>query len=153
MEVSLFDDVGDALRGIAPANLGPVRQQPRKYGIKVWYGGDQPPKLHYEAQVIGASAVDDAKVLALEVGFHAEHPQAVENDAILATLVAGEKKWRKLLGADVVAGPFLGRAQTWRRVSETWADPDLSDPELSFEVAARLADYLTALEPILRAAQ
>jgi len=32
-------------------------------------------------------------------------------------------------------------------VSEVWPDPDLSDPELVFELAARLTDYFTALEP------
>jgi hypothetical protein len=32
-------------------------------------------------------------------------------------------------------------------VSETWADPDLGDPELAIELAASLADYITALEP------
>ena len=38
----------------------------------------------------------------------------------------------------------------WQRLSETWADPDLGDPELPMEVAARLADYITALEPLRR---
>jgi hypothetical protein len=33
-------------------------------------------------------------------------------------------------------------------VSETWPDPDLSDPELCFEVADRLASYITVLEPV-----
>jgi hypothetical protein len=46
-----------------------------------------------------------------------------------------------------VAGDFLGRPG-WQRVSETWADPDLSDPELCFEVADRLATYIAALEPL-----
>jgi hypothetical protein len=48
-------------------------------------------------------------------------------------------------------GLFLGRATAWRRVSETWADPDLSQPGVAFEVATRLTDYITALEPIRRA--
>ena len=45
---------------------------------------------------------------------------------------------------------WLGRADRWRRVSETWPDPDLGDTELPFEVAARLTDYVIALEPVLR---
>ena len=49
-----------------------------------------------------------------------------------------------------MAGPFLGRSG-WQRVSETWADPDLSDPEICFEIADRLAAYVNVLEP-LRAA-
>jgi hypothetical protein len=51
------------------------------------------------------------------------------------------------VGKAAVVGPFLGRAKSWRRVSETWADPDLGDPELAIELAASLADYITALEP------
>ena len=45
----------------------------------------------------------------------------------------------------------LGRAANWRRVSETWIDPDLGDPELAFEIAARLTDYISAIEPARRA--
>ena len=48
---------------------------------------------------------------------------------------------------EAVVGPFLGRAKSWQRVSETWPDPDLGDPELAIEVAAQLADYISALEP------
>jgi hypothetical protein len=32
-------------------------------------------------------------------------------------------------------------------VSEIWLDPDLGDPELVFELADRLTEYLRALEP------
>ncbi|MEZ5140169.1 MAG: hypothetical protein R2711_15780 [Acidimicrobiales bacterium] len=49
------------------------------------------------------------------------------------------------LGDDLVIGPFLGRA-SWRRASEVWIDPDLSDPELCFELADRLGAYLMAVE-------
>ena len=44
-----------------------------------------------------------------------------------------------------VAGP-----EDWRRVSETWIDPDLGDPELGMEIGARLTDYICALEPLRR---
>ena len=70
---------------------------------------------------------------------------------MLGLLLKAEKRWRKVLGTDAVAGPFLGRADLWRRVSETWADPDLGEPDLGMEVASRLADYIDALEPLLRA--
>ena len=42
-------------------------------------------------------------------------------------------------------GAFLGRQDAWRRVSETWPDPDLGAPDLGFEIAARLVDYIAAL--------
>jgi hypothetical protein len=149
VELLLFDEVSDVLHGLVPRDLGELRCLPRRYGIKVWWDSEKPPREHYEAQVISAKAVDDAKVLALEVGFHAEHPDAKANEAVIARLVGREKKWRKVLGSEAVVGPFLGR-DSWRRISETWADPDLSDGELAFEVGARLTDYITALELLRR---
>jgi hypothetical protein len=147
MEVSLFDEVADALRGMVPPALGSLQLRPRRYGIKVWFGGEAAPREHYEAQVIGPASVPEANVLALEVGFHAEHPKPVDSDAAIGRLMARESRWRRALGPEAEAGAFLGRQQAWRRVSETWADPDLADPGLAVEIAARLTDYVTALEP------
>lgn len=152
MDSSLFDDVTDALRGLVPAQLGTLHQQPRRYGLKVWLtdpGGQRggPPREHYEAQVIGARLVEGATVLALEVGFHSEYPKVVDNDAVLARLGRHERRWRKVLGSEAVVGAFLGRPDPWRRISETWPDPDLSEPGLAIEIALRLTDYITALEP------
>jgi hypothetical protein len=147
VESQLFEEVGDALRGMLPPDLGELRMRVRRYGIKVWLGPSDPPREHYEAQVIGAQGVKGAKALALEIGFHAEHSQVADNTKVIAQLQADESRWRPLVGDAAVVGPFLGRAKSWRRVSETWPDPDLSDPELAIEVAAQLADYVTALEP------
>jgi hypothetical protein len=147
VESQLFEEVGDALRGMLPSDLGELRLRVRRYGIKVWFGPADPPREHYEAQVIGADAVEEAKVLALEIGFHAEHSQARDNAKVIEHLLACEAEWRPGVGDAAVVGPFLGRAKSWRRVSETWADPDLGDPELAIELAALLADYITALEP------
>jgi hypothetical protein len=97
--------------------------------------------------VIGPEYVGEAAALAIEVGFHSEHPQEADNEAVIAALVRSERSWRKQLGEEVLAGKFLGRAEHWRRISEVWPDPDMSDPELVFELAARLTDYLRALEP------
>jgi hypothetical protein len=147
VEPSLFDDVADALRGMIPPELGALRLRARRYGIKVWFGPEAPPREHYEAQVIGADAVSEAKILAIEVGFHVEHPKPADNNRVIAHLLEAEADWRPIIGDEAVAGAFLGRADTWRRVSETWPDPDLGDPELALELAARLVDYTTALEP------
>lgn len=149
MDSGLFEQVGDALRGMLPAELGEVRLRVRRYGLKAWYGPSDPPRQHYEAQVISAHEVPGAKVLAIEIGFHAEHPKVGENRDIVDRLIEHEHRWRPRL-RDAVAGPFIGRAKTWRRVSETWPDPDLDDPELAIEIAAQLADYMTALEPARR---
>lgn len=150
MEIGLFDEVGEAVRGLMPPELGTVRFRAHRYGVKLWFDSDAAPKEHYEAQVIGAKHVPDATVLALEVGFHAEHPKVAENDAALDRLRDRERTWRKVVGRDAVAGPFLGRADRWRRVSETWPDPDFSDDEIVMQIALRLTEYMTALEPALR---
>jgi hypothetical protein len=149
-QVTLFDGVADVLRAMVPAELGELRCPARRYGIKVWFGGDKAPPEHYEAQVIGPRHVPEASVLALEIGFHAEHPRLADNDAVLAHLLAAERKWRRKIGREAESGPFLGAADGWRRLSETWPDPDLGTADLPFEVAARLTDYITALEPIRR---
>jgi hypothetical protein len=146
VELGLFEEVADALRGLVPAELGDLRCRARRYGIKVWFGAEAPPREHYEAQVIGARHVEGAQVLGLEIGFHAEHPRPADNDVVMAQLLAVEDGWRPVLGREATVGPFIGGAENWRRVSEAWPDPDLSDPELGFEVAARLVDYITALE-------
>jgi hypothetical protein len=151
VDLSLFDEVEDALRGMVPARLGALCCRAHRAGVKVWFDAEAPPREHYEAQVIGPRGVPGATAFAIEIGFHAEHPKATDNDRALARLVANEERWRRALGPDAVAGPFLGRADRWRRVSETWPDPDLDDPGLAVELAARLLDYVTALEPLRRA--
>jgi hypothetical protein len=145
---SLFEDVADVLHGATPGDLGEVRSTHHRHGIKIWVEGTtKPPREHYEAQVVGRQHVPGASSLALEVGFHSEHPDESDNEAVLAALIRSERSWRKQLGKDPFIGTFLGPAAHWRRVSEIWPDPDMSDPELVFEVAARLTDYVTALEP------
>jgi len=148
VEESLFDDVGDILLGVAPESLGPCRFRAHRYGIKVWFGPEKPIKEHYEAQVIGAQEVQGAKLLALEVGFHSEHPKEADNDSVIAHLLANERGWRRTLGSEAEVGAFLGRQDAWRRVSEVWPDPDLGAPELGLEVALRLVDYASAIEPV-----
>ena len=152
MQLHTFDEVADALHGMIPDDLGPWHCWAHRYGIKVWFGPRQPVnKEHYEAQVVGARHVDGAEVLAVEIGFHAEHRKEEDNEAAIALLVKAERKWRKALGKEPVAAPFLGHADNWRRLSETWNDPDLSDPATPLELAGRLVDYVSAFEPVRRA--
>ena len=95
--------------------------------------------------------VPAASSFAIEVGFHAEHPDDALNQAVLAELQAGGARWRRSIGGGVEEGPFLGR-DGWRRISETWLDPDLRDPDLPLAMACRVVDYASALEPARRAA-
>jgi len=148
MELQLFDEVGEVLRGLLPADIGELRTRHHRYGIKVWFGGEKPTREHYEAQVIGARHVPEATVLAIEVGFHAEHRDPADNERVLKKLLGHEKRWRPLLGREAVAGEFIDDRNGWQRLSETWSDPDLGEPELAMDLAARLTDYITALEPL-----
>jgi hypothetical protein len=149
--VQLFEEVAEAVRGLAPDDLGTFHHRTHRYGTKIWFGDPDPPREHYEAQVIGATHVPEADALAVEVGFHAEHRDPAVNETVIAGLRATEAEWRGVLGPDAEVGPFLGR-DGWARVSETWPDPDLEDPELGMDLAARLVDYLAALEPARRPA-
>ena len=144
--MELFEAVAETVRGLAPPEFGPFHHRTHRYGTKVWFGPGDPPKEHYEAQVIGAQHVPDAETLAVEVGFHAENRDPADNDAAIARLRSAEPTWRQVLGAEAEIGGFIGR-DGWQRVSETWLDPDLDDPELGIELGLRLVDYVTALEP------
>jgi hypothetical protein len=150
VDLSAFEAASALLPGMLPPELGTPRQHAHRYGVKVWFDTEKPTKEHYEAQVLGAKDVPGAKILAIEVGFHSEHSKEAENEKVVAALLADEKRWRKAIGKEAEATVFLGHAQHWRRVSETWNDPDLGDPDLAFEVAARLTDYITAIEPVRR---
>jgi hypothetical protein len=148
VELQLFDEVGEVVRRLVPGTLGELHCRHHRYGVKVWFDSEKPTREHYEAQVIGAKHVPEATVLAIEVGFHAEHRDPAENERLLKELVSREPRWRKVLGGDAVAGEFIDDRHGWQRVSETWPDPDLGDPDLALELAARLTDYITALEPL-----
>ena len=149
MEIPLFEQVGELVRTLVPESLGPVRYRSHRRGVKVWIGAEQATRLHFEAQLIPRRLVDDREGTALEVGFHAEDGDVAVNDAALERIAAAEDAWRSELGAEPEAGPFLGRPDDWRRVSETWIEPELEDEELAFELASRLADYLTQIQPLL----
>jgi hypothetical protein len=146
--VELFEEACEALRGLVPPELGEFRHKTHRYGTKIWFGPEAPPKEHYEAQVVGKRDVPEAEFLAVEVGFHSEHPKGADNQQVLDALLSSEQAWRTTLGDDAEAGVFLGRADHWRRISETWLDPDLDDPELGTELAMRLLDYIEAIEPV-----
>ena len=92
--------------------------------------------------------VDGTDGMTIETGFHTEHNDLDANSAVIDQLLAAEKGWRKTLGPEAEAGPFFGRPEDWRRISEVWIEPDLDDPELGFELASRLTDYIAALEPV-----
>lgn len=152
MELPLFEHVGELTRSLAAPDLGRLSFRAHRRGIKLWFDESTPPRWHFEAQFVPRRHVDGTEGSALEIGFHAEHGDVTRNDEILAAVLDAEPAWRPELGDAPEAGPFLGRAEDWRRCSETWIEPDLDDPDLPFEIASRLADYASALQPLVREA-
>ncbi len=143
MERSFFHQVQDVFEGMVSSDVdGDLRSTAHQRGLKVWY--DEATREHYEAQLIRLDGEP-----AIEIGFHAEHAKAAENDVVLSRLLAHESTWRAELGDEPVAGTFLG-ADRWRRISETWDPVNPDDVDAAIEVAARLAEYVTAIEPIRR---
>jgi len=148
LETHLFEQVADAVRSLMPDAQTSLKLRSHRRGVKAWFGSEKAPREHYEAQVMPRRFVDGTDGVAVEVGFHAEHKDVTHNEAIIAELMKHEKLWRTQLGSEAEVGVFYG-ADQWRRLSEVWLEPDLDDPELAFEMAARLVDYLSALEPVL----
>ena len=139
MEPGFFDTVRDAFEGFVSRVPGRRNIYVHGRGLKVWFDDDT--REHYESQLIRVG-----EELQLEIGFHAEHPKAPLNDEVLARLLAAEAAWRPELGDEAVAGEFIGRAG-WRRISEVWPVPDDDVVDEAIDTAARLADYVIALEP------
>jgi hypothetical protein len=143
VEPRFFEIVRDAFEGFVAGVDGRRNIYVHNRGLKVWFDDDS--REHYESQLIRV----DGEVQ-LEIGFHSEYPKAPQNDEVLRRLLAAESVWRPELGDDAVAGDFIGRSG-WRRISEVWPPPDSEVIDEAIEAAARLADYVIALEPARRA--
>ena len=105
--------------GLLPPELGELRTRHHRYGIKVWFGPAKPTREHYEAQVIGAKHVAEATVLAIEVGYHAEHRDPADNERALARAASaarsggarcsGPRRWRASSSTTGTAGSACRR--------------------------------------------
>jgi hypothetical protein len=142
VERTFFHQVQDVFEGFVIDVAGTLHSTAHGRGLKVWY--DDATREHYEAQLI---RVDGAVVL--EIGFHAEYSKVVENQALLDRLLGSEQVWRRELGDEPEAGGFIG-VDRWRRISEVWDEPDQDDVDVAIEIAARLADYVSVIEPLRR---
>lgn len=141
MSRSFFEQVVEALVGFLPPDRSQFSSRVTARNAKVWFGAEA--REHYEVQMLRR---DGATVL--EIGFHAEHSDVARSEAVLSRLLSAERRWRRSLGPEVETGPFLGRGGGWRRASETWDATDLSDPGAAIEAADRLAEYISAFEPL-----
>ena len=143
----MFDEVADLVQTMIPVEFGDLRTRSHRRGIKLWFDTERPGREHYEAQVLARRHVDGVDGTAVEIGFHSEHGDEAHNDTVAAELAQAESEWRADLGPTAELAPFFGAAN-WRRLSEAWIEPDLDEPELAFELAARLVDYVLVLQPL-----
>lgn len=134
-----WEQVGDAVVGLVPAELGPCSTRHTSANVKVWFGDEG--REHYEAQFLRDGGV--------EVGFHAEHRSPERNDAVLGALLDAGDRWRPDLGDAVEGGEFLGvPGGPWRRLSEVRPAPSRLDVDSALEIAEHLATYAELLEPL-----
>ncbi len=155
IEAHLFAEVSQLVRTMVPDGVGEIRTRSHRRGVKVWFDTEKPTREHYEAQLMPAKFAEDstagksASGVVLEVGFHAEHADEGANQAVADLLEAKTKLWRKELGKQAQLDTFYGR-DSWRRLSEVWTDVDGldEDPDAAFEIACRLIDYISVVEPI-----
>lgn len=101
-----------------------------------WSGNKQ---LHYEAWIRDRLGV-------IEVGLHFE-ADALTNARLLAAFRARERTIRRALGAEVrIEGWDKGWARVWEPIALAPLDTALLE-----RVGLRIAAYVSALEPVLRA--
>lgn len=148
MEPEFFAIVEDVARSLSDDSLGQMHTKSHRYGTKVWFDSVEPLRTHFEAQVMGRQHIDGEQGVAVEIGWHGEERSEETNEQTMQALVAHEPKWRSALGPEAEAGEFFN-ASKWRRISEVWIDPDLSEQDSDVEIGARLADYINALQPVL----
>ncbi|MCH7788375.1 MAG: hypothetical protein IH940_02930 [Acidobacteria bacterium] len=148
MDKNLFANVDDIVRSLYSGDVDQLFSKSHRYGVKIWIGTPEPPKVHYEAQVLGRHHVDGEEGLAVEIGLHCEHRDEAENESILNSLLERSKKWEPVLGEEASAGVFYG-AENWRRLSDVWIEPDLSVDDIDVEIASRMTDYIETLQPLL----
>ena len=121
-----------------PTHLPPALRdiQSEQWGrfYKVWYTDK---RLHFEAQFLTGGR--------LEIGFHME-ADAETNEVIAAGLERSRARIRRALGD----APLLGsHGPRWRCIAERWSGGELRSPEAATEAAARLAEYIRAILPLL----
>jgi hypothetical protein len=104
--------------------------------IKVWYGDK---KVHFEVQFLSRSE--------LQIGLHLEADEET-NARIADALGRKQAQLRRSLGDEAAFGEHGPR---WRCLAESWKGGDLTSEEAAVEAAARLAEYIRALAPLLPA--
>lgn len=126
--------VADELPMHLPPDLREIESEQWGRFYKVWYGDK---RLHFETQFVSGGR--------LEIGFHME-ADAETNERVAAVLERKATRIKKNLGAEARAG---SHGPKWRCLAETWSGGDLRSEGAATEAAARLAEYIRTILPLL----
>jgi hypothetical protein len=126
--------VADELPMHLPPDLRDLQSEQWGRFYKVWYGDK---RIHFETQFLSGGR--------LEIGFHMEADPET-NDRIAAHLERKAARIGRALGDGVKAG---SHGSKWRFLAETWSGGDLRSEEAATEAAARLAEYIRTILPLL----
>jgi hypothetical protein len=119
-----------------PADFPTIHSTAHSYMAKLWSGNRQ---LHYEAWIRDRLGV-------IELGLHFE-ADTLTNARLLAAFRARERAIHRALGPDV-------RIEKWDKGwARVWEPIELATLDRAFleRLGTRIASYVTALEPLLRA--
>jgi hypothetical protein len=131
---SFLRQVAEELPMHLPPDLRELESEQWGRFYKVWYGDK---RLHFETQFLPGGR--------LEIGFHMEADPET-NEKVAAALERKAAKINRALGDDVKVG---SHGPKWRSMAERWSGGDLGSEEAATEAAARLAEYIQTILPLL----
>lgn len=134
---AFLKQVADELPSHLPPRLRDFSSEQWGRFYKVWYGEEK--KVHFEVQFIAGGR--------LEIAFHLESDPAT-NERIASSLERKGPAIRRALGEEAKFGSHGGG---WRSLGERWSGGDLRAEEAATEAAARLAQYVVTVTPLLGA--
>jgi len=126
--------VQSLVREQLPAELRGFHWSAMSFQSKLWYGNRD---LHYEIW-------SRERLGTIEIGLHFE-ADPLTNARLLAAFAANARTVRRSLTEARIEDWDRGWARVWEPLPHRKPDLDLAS-----ELASRIADYVTALEPILR---
>jgi hypothetical protein len=126
--------VADELPGHLPPALRDYEAQQWGRFYKVWYGDR---KIHFEVQFLSRRE--------LQIGLHLEADEET-NERVAVGLERRKGRIRKALGEEASVGSHGPR---WRCMAESWRGGELTGEDAAIEAAARLAEYMRTLQPLL----
>ena len=132
---AFLEQVADELPNHLPPKLREFSSEQWGRYYKVWYGDEK--RIHFEVQFTAGGR--------LEIGLHLESDPDT-NERIGSALERKAASITRALGEDA---RFGSHGKGWRSLAERWSGGDLRAEEAATEAAARLAEYVVTVAPML----